>query len=42
MFFIGSVRRFLFIRGEHRWNAWVRDVTAKLEGSWLISSSKKR
>ena len=38
MFFIGTIRRLLFIRGAHRWNAWVRDVTARLEGIWLIRS----
>ncbi len=36
MFFVGDVRRVLMIRGSHLWNAWVRDVTARLEGSWLI------
>ncbi len=38
MLFVGDVRRALLIRGSHRWNAWVRDVTARLEGSWLIRS----
>jgi len=38
MFFIGDIRRLLFIKGIHRWNAWVRDITAKLEGTWLIRS----
>lgn len=27
---IGRIRRLLFINGTHRWNAWVRDVTAWL------------
>jgi len=38
MFFIGSVRRFLFVKGTHKWNAWVRDVTAWLEikTPWFI------
>lgn len=38
MFFIGTVRRFFFINGTHRWNAWVRDITAWLviHVSWLI------
>jgi len=25
------LRKRLLIRGSHRWNAWVRDWTAKLE-----------
>lgn len=40
MFFIGDIRRFLFIKGNWKWNAWVRDLTAKIEGSWLIRSVK--
>jgi hypothetical protein len=40
MFFIGDIRRFFMIRGTWRWNAWVRDITAKLEGSFLIRSIK--
>lgn len=40
MFFIGSVRRFLFVPGESRWNAFVRDFTAKLEGTWLIRGTR--
>ncbi len=31
MFFIGSLRRFLFIPWESRWNACVRDITAWFE-----------
>ena len=27
---IGKIRRFLMVRGEHKWNAIVRDITAKL------------
>ncbi len=27
---IGRLRRLLFIPGSHRWNALVRDITAKL------------
>ncbi len=27
---IGRIRRFLMIRGERKWNAVVRDTTAKL------------
>jgi len=27
---IGRIRRFLMVRGEHKWNAIVRDLTAKL------------
>ncbi len=40
MFFIGTFRRSLFFRGTHKWNAWVRDITAKFEGTWLIRSSQ--
>jgi hypothetical protein len=40
MFFIGDLRYALFVSWprQSRWNAWVRDITAKLEGSWLIRS----
>ena len=31
--FIGSVRRFLFVPWDSWWNAFVRDITAKL---WRI------
>lgn len=34
MRWIGSARRLLFLPGSWRWNAWVRDVTAWIEG-WL-------
>jgi hypothetical protein len=27
---VGRIRRLIMIRGTHRWNAWVRDVTARL------------
>ena len=37
MIFIGTARRFLLIKGSHKWNAWVRDWTAMLESTWLIS-----
>jgi len=40
MFFIGDIRRFLFMRFDCKWNAWVRDYTAKYEGTWLIRSEK--
>ena len=40
MFFIGDMRRFFFINGTHKWNGWVRDITAKFEGSWLIRREK--
>ena len=40
LFFIGRARRFLFINGTHWWNGFVRDITAKWEGSWLIRSSR--
>ncbi len=38
MFFIGTLRRFLFVPWNSRWNAWVRDWTARLEGTWLVRS----
>lgn len=41
MFKIGTVRHFFMIGGfggSWKWNAWVRDVTARLEGGWLIRS----
>ncbi len=28
---IGPLRRFLMIKGSWKWNAWVRDITARLE-----------
>lgn len=40
MFFIGDLRRALFMPFPCRWNAWVRDVTARFEGSWLIRQHK--
>lgn len=40
MFFIGDVRGLLLVRGTHKWNAIVRDLTAKLEGTWLIRSTE--
>ena len=40
MFFIGDVRRFLFISGSWKWNAVVRDVTALLESTRIIRSNK--
>lgn len=40
MFFIGDVRRVLFTPFPSKWNAWVRDITAKYEGGWLIRSQK--
>jgi hypothetical protein len=42
MFFIGDVRRFFFVRGTSKWNAVVRDITAKIEGSWLIRSNETK
>jgi hypothetical protein len=40
--FIGAVRRALFFTwfgGRWRWNAWVRDVTARMElRGWLRSA----
>jgi hypothetical protein len=40
LFFIGSARRFLFVPWNSWWNAFVRDVTAKMENSWLIRSGR--
>lgn len=42
MFFIGNLRRFLFMPFSCEWNALVRDITAKYEGTWLIRSSQKK
>jgi len=28
---IGKIRRFLFMPFSCKWNAWVRDITAKME-----------
>ena len=42
MFFIGNLRRFLFMPFSCRWNGWVRDITAKYEDTWLIRSSKTK
>jgi len=42
LFFIGTVRRYLLLPVTCRWNAWVRDLTASLEGGWLIRSTKTR
>ena len=38
MIHIGKLRRALFVGGEHKWNAVVRDFTAWLElrFPWLI------
>lgn len=38
MFYIGCVRRALFINRDSKWNAFVRETTAKLEGTFLIRS----
>jgi len=40
MFFIGTLRRALMLKGRWKWNAYVREVTAKLEGTWLIRSKR--
>ncbi len=40
MFFIGDVRQKLLLPFSSRWNAWVRDITAKMEGTWLLRSKK--
>lgn len=35
---IGKTRRLLMVKGEHKWNAMIRDITAQLEMKcrWLI------
>jgi hypothetical protein len=40
MFFIGDVRYALMSSrwDNTRWNMWVRDITARIEGTWLIRS----
>jgi len=38
MFYIGRIRRLLMVPGTHRWNAWIRDITARLGGTWFIRS----
>lgn len=48
MFHIGWLRGKLFIYDRSfiglwpkdgcKWNAWVRDITARFEGTWLIRS----
>ncbi len=40
MFFIGDIRRLLFVPWNSWWNAFIRDLTARLEGTWLIRSTK--
>ncbi len=40
LFFIGDFRRLFLIKGTHWWNGFLRDITAKWEGSWLIRNSK--
>ena len=40
MFFIGDVRCLFSTPFSSRWNAWVRDLTARLEGGFLIRSVK--
>jgi hypothetical protein len=27
---VGRIRRSFMVRGSHRWNGWIRDLTAKL------------
>jgi hypothetical protein len=38
MFYIGDLRYALLMPFRCKWNGWVRDVTARLEGSWLVRS----
>jgi hypothetical protein len=38
MIFIGDLRRFLMMPSACKWNAIVRDYTAKYEGTLLIRS----
>lgn len=40
LFFIGDLRRKLFIGRSSWWNALIRDVTAKYERTWLIRDSR--
>ena len=36
IFFIGSLRKFFMMPFSCKWNAWVKDITAKYDGTWLI------
>jgi|GEM_PF-5715634 len=36
MLTIAQARKLLLMPFPCRWNAWIRDVTAKIEGGWLI------
>lgn len=38
LFFIGNFRRFLFLPYPCKWNVFVRDFTAKLDGTWFLRS----
>lgn len=40
MFFIGDLRRKLMVTGNHKWNGFVLDITAKFEGTFLIRSKR--
>ena len=40
LFFIGDIRRFLLMPFSCKWNAWIRDTTARLEGTCLIRSKR--
>ena len=40
MIFIGYLRSFLLMPFPCKWNAFIRDITAKYEGSFLIRSRK--
>ena len=35
---IGTIRKLLLIKGEHLWNSWIRDITAKLEEIGFLES----
>jgi hypothetical protein len=40
MIFIGKLRGWLLLNRSCRWNAWVREFTAKLDGTWLVRSQR--
>ena len=39
MLYIGTLRKFLLMPFNCKYNAFIRDITAKYEGSFLIRSS---
>jgi hypothetical protein len=40
MIYIGTLRKFLLMPFNCKYNAFIRDITAKYEGSFLIRSSQ--